>query len=282
MPNPEDIENPLWNDPRGLKWNEFFWNGPLATPLSSPPQTKTKKPKTMAKKPFLPGSDADKPGWLDNFVLKLKDASNGYAIKYHAPAATITLLDNGRQWVAAVVDALAAARTASQSLTAFKNQLFTGSGAITPPVAPVFTFPDPATVALAAGVITLAVSLGVQIKDSINYAVADGEDMGLEGAAIVPAPAGSISPDLSKSRIASGGLVEIVWKKGRYAGIKILVDRGDGKGEVFLAIDTEPNYIDTVKPAAGATAVYTYRAIYLMGDEEFGQWSQPFEITVRG
>src|SRR6266446_1254559 len=37
-----------------------------------------------------------------------------------------------------------------------------------------------------------------------------------------------------------------------------------------------------VLPAAGTTAIYTYRAIYLLGDEEFGQWSQPFEITVRG
>jgi hypothetical protein len=30
------------------------------------------------------------------------------------------------------------------------------------------------------------------------------------------------------------------------------------------------------------SATYTYRAIYLMGDEEFGQWSQPFQITVHG
>ena len=37
-----------------------------------------------------------------------------------------------------------------------------------------------------------------------------------------------------------------------------------------------------MKPAPGATAIYTYRGIYLMGDAEFGQWSQSFELTVRG
>ena len=58
-------------------------------------------------------------------------------------------------------------------------------------------------------------------------------------------------------------------------------DRGDGKGEVFLAIDTEPNYMNTIKPAPGATATYTYCAIYRIGDQEFGQWSQPLEMTVR-
>jgi hypothetical protein len=276
MPNPEDIQNPLWDDPRGLRWDEFYWDGP---PPSLSPTTQPTKTKTMPKKPFMPKNEADQPAWLDRLVDALQNSSNGYAIKYNVPAATITLLDNGRQWVNAIVTYLAALRSTSQSLTKFKDQLFTGRGAITPPVAPVFT---PPAVPLTAGVMTLAATVGVGIKDSINYAEADGEAMGLEGAVIVAGHAGSVSPDLSKSRIASGGFNEIVWKKDRYTAIKILVDRHDGKGEVFLAIDTQPNYIDTVKPAAGATAVYTYRGIYLLGDEEFGQWSQPFEITVRG
>src|SRR6266446_5959005 len=104
----------------------------------------------------------------------LLDDSKGYATKYNVPAATITLLDNGRQWVNAITTFLAAVRTSSQSLTAFKNQLFTGSGAITPPVAPVFT---PPAVPLTAGVLTLAGALGTQIKAAVNYVEPDGEDM---------------------------------------------------------------------------------------------------------
>ena len=40
--------------------------------------------------------------------------------------------------------------------------------------------------------------------------------------------------------------------------------------------------MSTVRPAAGQTAIYKYRAIYLLGDEEYGQWSDWVEITMRG
>ena len=228
----------------------------------------------------MPSSEAGKQTWLANFVDKLKDAPKGYAAKYNIPAATITLLDNGRLWVNAMMADITAVRTASQSYTAFKDQLFGGGGPLTAPTAPVFAA-NPAT-APTAGIFPLASSIGQQIKVALNYTLADGQDLGLEGSILATPSAIGDSPDLSKSRLSTGGHVELVWKKGGHTAIRSLVDRGDGKGEVFLAIDTEPNYVDTVLPAPGTTATYTYRAIYLMGDQEFGQWSQPFEITVRG
>jgi hypothetical protein len=275
---------PFTMDDPNLRWGDPSYylepGDPGFVPYASTViPTKPRKKHTMSKQPFMPRSEAARQAWLKNFVLKLMDASKGYATKYNIPAATVTALDNGRQWVDATMDTLPGVRSSAQSFTAFKDGLFTGSGALTVPVLPVFTPPG---VPLAAGVFTLAGAIGSQIKLAPNYSVADGEDLGLEGAAEPSTPAGSVAPDLAKSRITSGGHPEIVWKKGRYTGLKIMVDRGDGKGEVFLAIDTQPNYIDTVLPAAGTTATYTYRAIYLMGDEEFGQWSQPFQITVRG
>lgn len=273
----DDINN-RWGDPSyQLEPGDPGYVDPNPPPLSAVIQPK--KTKHMSKQPFMPRNEDDKRKLLNKLTDALQNASNGYALKYNVTPATVTLLDNGRQWVNAILDYLDAIRSTAQGLTAFKNQLFTGGGAITVPVLPVFIAPS---VPVTAGIFTLVGSVGSQIKAAVNYAEADGEAMGLEGAVIVPEPAGSVSPDLSKSRLASGGLTEIVWKKDRFTAIKIMVDRGDGRGEIFLAIDTQPNYLDTVKPAAGTTAVYTYRAIYLLGDEEFGQWSQPFEITVRG
>ena len=76
--------------------------------------------------------------------------------------------------------------------------------------------------------------------------------------------------------------MEIRWPKQGFTGVRIEVDRGDGPGWRFLAVDTEPDYVDTVLPAAGAGPLWKYRAIYLQGDERFGQWSDVAEITVRG
>ena len=56
-----------------------------------------------------------------------------------------------------------------------------------------------------------------------------------------------------------------------------------GNGQfIYLATDTEPHYIDTVMLAPGTAAVWRYRAIYLDGDQVFGQWSDVVSLAVQG
>lgn len=79
----------------------------------------------------------------------------------------------------------------------------------------------------------------------------------------------------------AGGHVEVQWKKSGFTGVRIEVDRGNGQW-TFLAIDTEPHYVDTLALAPGTTALWKYRALYLDGDQPFGQWSDPASIAVTG
>jgi len=62
---------------------------------------------------------------------------------------------------------------------------------------------------------------------------------------------------------------------------EIWVDRGDGKGFVFLTIGTSPNYTDTMPLPATATK-WTYKAIYRMDSAQAGLWSAPVSINVGG
>jgi hypothetical protein len=65
--------------------------------------------------------------------------------------------------------------------------------------------------------------------------------------------------------------------------LELWVDRGDGKGSVFLAIDTVPDYTDTAPmPAAGASAIWKYKGIYREADTQVGQWSDVVTTTVMG
>jgi hypothetical protein len=48
---------------------------------------------------------------------------------------------------------------------------------------------------------------------------------------------------------------------------------------VPLAFDTTPNYTDT-QPFPAARAVWTYRAIYRVGDSQVGRWNQPVSVAV--
>ena len=123
--------------------------------------------------------------------------------------------------------------------------------------------------------------LAGRIKAHTAYTLADGQDLSLEGAEEAQPDPETTKPDI-KAVIVTGGRVEIRWKKQGFTGVRIEVDRGDSQGWRFLTVDTEPDYVDTVLPAAGAVALWKYRAIYLQGDEQFGQWSDVAEITVRG
>ena len=91
----------------------------------------------------------------------------------------------------------------------------------------------------------------------------------------------TLKPSLS-IQIRAGHPV-ILWTKGKASAIEIWVDRNDGNGFVFLTINTEPNTIDTTPlPAPGTSAVWNYKAIYRLHDEQVGQWSDVISITVRG
>ena len=75
--------------------------------------------------------------------------------------------------------------------------------------------------------------------------------------------------------------MEVQWKKSGFTGVRIEVDRGNGIW-VYLATDTVPHYLDTLALAPGTTALWKYRAIYLEGDQVFGQWSDVTSIAVTG
>lgn len=249
----------------------------------------------MTRTSFIPRTKEQRRTWAGNFIPKL--VSGGYDTKYNIEAATVTSLQQGLAWIEWSFNNITGLRAKSQSLTEFQDQLMNGkgaSGALGVPTAFTYTaMPNngatpPVTITPMANIIGLAASVAKQIKAAANYSVADGEDLGIEGpAAPELPPVESTAPDLSKSRMASGGGVELVWKKDMFDGIRIEVDRGGtggsgSSGWVFLALDTQPNYIDTVMPAPGTVAVFKYRAIYVLDDQPYGQWSQVLEMTVRG
>ena len=231
----------------------------------------------MPKQPFLPGADADKQTWLNNFVDKLMNAANGYATKYSIPAATITLLDNGRKWVNATMADLSAVRTGSQALTAFKDQLFTGSGPITTPAAPIFATAP--AVPVFAGVFTLATSTGAAMKAQPYYSVTDGQDLGLEGA-VVATPAAPLPPVLKLVSSILGSVTISFHKdshdaakfQGRAAGTLAWADLG-----TFMA-----SPFHDIRPLAAPAIpeVREFRACFSDKDVPSNAWSDILSATV--
>ncbi len=93
----------------------------------------------------------------------------------------------------------------------------------------------------------------------------------------------TVQPELAVA--ISGEKVEVNWGWGGQSAhldmIEIRVDRGDGKGAVFLAHDTTPGYTDSA-PFPANPAKWTYTAIYWLDDQAVGQWSNPVSVVVGG
>jgi hypothetical protein len=79
-----------------------------------------------------------------------------------------------------------------------------------------------------------------------------------------------------------GGLDAVIplvkWEKGDADSIDIFVDRNDGKGFIFLANDSQPDYIDTFP--ISTTATWEYKGIYKIADDHVGEYSDGIAITV--
>jgi hypothetical protein len=223
---------------------------------------------------FMPRTDQAKADFMDNFALKLP----GYAAILGVTPAEVTSVANDAALFNYVMDVQEAFKTHKQNVSNYKNVLRDGPdsapGAF--PVAPTL----PAAPALVNdGIFTRISNLAVRMKRHPAYKEAMGEDMGIVGdEQTIDIP--NLKPILNHRLDAGRPL--IIWKKGPAADVlDIYVDRKDGMGFVFLASDTQPDYLDTFPvPAGVTTAVWDYKAIYRIGDDQVGQFSEPIQVTV--
>lgn len=226
----------------------------------------------MARQSYLPYSDSDKAVWLANFVEKLKL----YDVVLGISPTTISTLEDERDVFVGAIVVVEAVRNSAEALTAFKNRLRESTEPLGPqPVLPTIP-PVPPTVQ--GNIFGRIRELVNQIKSNPNYTESIGDDLRIIGDEI------SEDPSTWKPILGLGyeaGAPVIKWTKGQSKGLKIWVDRG--AGFQLLAIDIRPNFTDNHDlPPAGQSALWKYRAIYVLNDAEVGQFSDILEVTVKG
>ena len=129
------------------------------------------------------------------------------------------------------------------------------------------------------GIETLFRNLVKIIKSNPNYNTAMGEALGIEGAEKTGPDFSTLKPQITLE--ISGGQIIVRWNWQGYTSyldlIEICVDRG--AGYQLVAYDSTPNYTDTT-PFPSDAALWKYKAIYRVGDQRVGQWSDEVSITV--
>ncbi|MBI4711722.1 MAG: hypothetical protein HY762_00185 [Planctomycetes bacterium] len=223
---------------------------------------------------YLPETDGGKLGFLKNFALKLP----GYATALGITPAEVTSVVNDAVAFKYILTMNEGYKTDKQEVSKYKDTM--RDGPVGTSMGPWPTpSPLPAAPALVeAGIFARIRKMVGRIKNHPAYNKGIGEDLGIVGdEQTIDIP--NLKPAL-KYRLDAGRPL-IIWLKGPADSIDIYVDRKDGKGFVYLANDSQPDYLDTFPiPAGVTTAVWDYKAVYRIGDDPVGQFSEPIQVTV--
>lgn len=229
----------------------------------------------MPIKDYLSLPDEGKAAFLNNFSNKL----GGYAAALDVTPAEAASVVADTAMFNYILDLQEAYKTKKQDITKYKNIL--RDGPLGTPPGPVPTAPvlPAAPAVVAEGIFIRIRKLVKHIKTHPAYNEAIGEDLGIVGDEIV-VDIPSLKPVITGGLDAGRPLIK--WSKGPVAdSIDIYVERDAASGFVYLINDTQPDYIDTFPIPDGVNVVvWRYKAIYRIGDEQVGQFSEIISITV--
>jgi hypothetical protein len=163
--------------------------------------------------------------------------------------------------------------------TTFKNILKKGENNATSNFAPDAPILDVMPTVVAPGILVRFTTMVNRIKAHQDYTTAIVQNLGIEYTATQTLDLNAAQPILKV--VLRGGQVNLLWKKGKYGGI--IIEKDSGAGFVTLDKDFHPDFIDNSPlPAQGQTALWKYRAYYLLNDEKIGQVSDIVSTTVAG
>jgi hypothetical protein len=225
----------------------------------------------MSKKSYQPRTDEGKESFMTNLDNKLA----AHATTVGVTPQEQTSVHNDTLMFVYCMKMVGMFTTKKEQILSFKDIMRDGpigtpSNPLpvnpTLPIAPAMVEP---------GIIPRTNAFVQRLKNHPNYTVDIGRDLGIVGSEDI-FDIIAMKPVLKLVKQAE--FIEIQWKKGHSDAIRIEVDRNDNAGWCFLAIDTVPNYSDTLVPATAV--IWKYRGMYLIKDELVGQWSDVTSIAV--
>lgn len=222
---------------------------------------------------YIPQKDSEKLFWLKTFSAK----AEAFSTTLNIPATTVAQLAIDAEVFEKMVLHTDAARSYAEAVTELRNQLRNGgtkSMSIPKP---------PATISLPAGAKTdifgRVRNLVQLIKKHPSYNQSIGEELGV----VAPKSVENIHEWKPRLHISlNAGMPVVKWKKGRSHGLKLKVDRGSGTFELANTCSTSRFTDRHPLPPIGQGAIWRYAGIYVLKDQEVGQYSDVVSVSVTG
>lgn len=223
---------------------------------------------------WLPGTEAARLVWLQNFVLKLAL----YVGQAGITAGDVTLANSWLatyQWILSRSEQI---KTVAQDVNTWKDVYANGPEGepLGPfPIAPLYPAVPPLFTPIA-GMFPQIVHLAERIKNTTGYTTPMGEDLGIEPPVTTPA---FLDPVFTALALPNSE-VRLEWVKGTSDGVLVEGQRAGETTWTLLGTDRFSPFLDGRPPlVAGQPEVRRYRMRYLDGDEPVGNYSAVVTVT---
>ncbi len=229
----------------------------------------------MSQAKYIPGSDADKGIWLNNYTAKMAV----YASVLGITPAELSALQDDNNMYQYIINMIESYRQNLLNLTGYKNMLKSAVGQQhigSLPAPPVLAAPP---VNVAEGVFDRVTKLATKIKNSAGYTDNIGSDLGII-ASVESIDVDAMQPDL-KIKL-DVGRPHLKWTKGYADAIDLYADHNDGAGFALAGRLLKSEYMDLADLAAGKVYdEWKYKAIFVISDMQVGLYSKITSIDVK-
>jgi hypothetical protein len=230
----------------------------------------------MANGTTIPRDDAGKLALIQHINANLPH----YAETLEISAADLSQLKAGADWFELILKAQDLAQNYTDALFAFKRVLRDGPKSATVNLPPLPTIPATPDSEPFADIFGFLGALITRIKKHKNYTEAIGKALNIIAPQSPGTDPSTLQPVLSVD--FQGGHPVLNWKANGADALELEADHGTGSFGL-LTIKMSPGYQDNAPlPPPGTAAIWKYRAIYRIHDEQVGHWSQVLEVGVKG
>jgi hypothetical protein len=224
-------------------------------------------------------NDAQFAALLSNFSGKIDNYSGLLGLS----TAEVAEVKSDSTNFAYVIDVQNRIKLHSKDWTSYKNLLRSSIKKVNLGATPAWVPPTTTPLGITADISGRTAKLIQRIKNHAAYTEAIGHDLGIVAitANASPADYAAMKPALKIHLVAGQPILQ--WVKGDADGIEIHKAEGNSGEYKFLDLDMHPHFADKAPlPANGQSVVWKYKAIYRLGDERIGLWSDEVSVSVMG
>jgi hypothetical protein len=226
---------------------------------------------------FYPQSRDARLAWHINVYDQLKN--HGFAAKYGMPGPDLDAFEVIRDWYVYWVPVWHAEDAYSQQMTGYLNTIAGNKDDVEPPSPPIYVAPGAPPPEPAPGVEKFTRDWARDMKNSTIYAPADGEAMGIA----TPESEGVSINDLQpvfKAATREAFEIGVTFKKQGMNAVRFEYRHIGGSwlpGGVLL---NSPGAFTVAPATPGEPEQIEVRAIFMLGNENVGQWSAIVPVLV--